>query len=69
MTVILIMLVRMYRLIPDSVRSTWSGGSSTSGKYLAELQSGNARGYAAVRLMMRAVNPHMANPPGGPNWL
>lgn len=69
MTATIIMLVRMYRLIPAPVRTIWSGGSSTSGRYLAELQSGNVTGFAAVKLIAKAVNPHMANPPGGPNWL
>jgi hypothetical protein len=58
MTVILILLIRAYRLIPAPVRRTWSLGCSTSGGYLAELQAGNVTGLAALRLIAAALVPH-----------
>ena len=58
MTAVLIALVRGYRLIPAPVRRLWSLGCSTSGGYLAELQSGSVTGLAALRLIAAALIPH-----------
>jgi len=59
MTAMLIALVQAYRRIPAPVRTIWSGGRSTSGGYLAELQSGRVTGLAALRLVAHAANPLM----------
>jgi hypothetical protein len=59
--VLLVALVRVYRLIPPRVRRGWSMGCSTSGGYLAELQSGNVAGLAALRMIAAALNPHLSD--------